>query len=108
MFKFNNVARVNLVESKNLKDNKYRLVCAFHITETFVNYQGTLTFKFPIQKKCNYVSGDFHISKLDREITRAKSYLRTERLEFTNHFPEEYEGDDSIYTFVYAHNFMRF
>jgi hypothetical protein len=108
MFKFNNVARVNLVETKNLKKNKYRLVCAFHVTETFINASLTESFKFPQQKKCNYVSGDFHINNLDREIARAKRHLRTERLEFTKHFPEEYEGDDSIYTFVYAHNFMRF
>ena len=41
MLKFNNVARVKLVETKNLKDNKYRLVCAFHVTETFINSSGT-------------------------------------------------------------------
>lgn len=105
MFTSNNVARVKLVVTKNLKDNKYRLVCAFNVTETFINFSGTESFKFPIQKKCNYVSGDFHISNLDREIARAKSYLRTERLEFTKHFPEEYEGDDSVYTFVSAYEF---
>lgn len=108
MFNFNNVARVKIVETKNLKDNKYRLVCAFHVTETFVNFLGLETFKFPVQKKCNYVSGDFSISNLDREIARAKRHLRTERLEFTKHFPAEYEGDDSVYTFVYADDFKRF
>ena len=108
MFTSSNVARVKILVTKNLNVNKYRLVCAFNVTETFINSSGTESFKFPIQKKCNYVSGDFHISNLDREIARAKSHLRTERLEFTKHFPEEYEGDDSIYTFVYAHNFMRF
>lgn len=105
MFTSNNVARVKLVVTKNLKDNKYRLVCAFNVTETFINFSGTESFKFPIQKKCNYVSGDFHISNLDREIARAKRHLRTERLEFTKHFPEEYEGDASVYTFVSAYEF---
>ena len=108
MYQFNNVARVKLVQRNDLKSNKYRLVCAFNVTDTFINASLTESFKFPQQKKCNYVSGDFHISNLDREITRAKSHLRTERLEFTKHFPEEYEGDNSIYTFVYAYEFMRF
>ena len=102
MFKFNSVARVKIIERDDLNDNKYRLVCAFNVTQTFTNFLGIETFNFPEQKKCNYVSGDFHINSLDKEIARAKLYLRTDRLEFTKNFPVEYEGDDSVYTFVYA------
>ena len=77
MYQFNNVARVKLVQRNDLKSNKYRLVCAFNVTDTFINASGTESFKFPQQKKCNYVSGDFHISNLDREIARAKSCLNS-------------------------------
>jgi anaerobic ribonucleoside-triphosphate reductase len=96
---FNSVARAKIVESKHVNRNKYRLVCAFNVTDTYEVF-GMLKFKFPVQAKCNYVSGDFYIHDLDKEIARAKRHLRTERIEFTKEFPASYEGDDSVYTFV--------
>jgi hypothetical protein len=102
---FNSVARVKLVQRKDFKDNKkqrlnkYRLVCAFNVTDT-IEVFGVLKFKFPIQSKCDYVSGDFYIADLDRELARAKRCLRTDQIQITSSFPPEYEGDRRKYTFV--------
>jgi hypothetical protein len=104
---FNSVARVKLVETKNLNVNKYRLVCAFNVTETFVNFLGFQTFKFPVQKKCNYVSGDFKIENLDAELARAVRYLKTDNIQLVKHLPATYEGDASKYTVVTADSFAR-
>jgi hypothetical protein len=99
MYQFNNVARVKIVQRKDIKANKYRLVCAFNVTDTYEVF-GILKFKFPIQSKCNYVSGDFYAADLDKEIARAKRYLRTDNIQFTSALPKEYEGDVDQYTFV--------
>jgi hypothetical protein len=98
---FNSVARAKIVKRNDLKSNKYRLVCAFNVTET-VEVFGVLKFKYPAQKQCKYVSGDFYIYDLDKEIARAKRYLRTDNIQFTSDFPKEYEGDVEQYTFISA------
>jgi len=99
MYQFNNVARVKIVQRDDLKANKYRLVCAFNVTDT-IEVFGVLKFKYPVQSKCNYVSGDFFACNLDKEIARAKRYLRTDNIQFTSAFPEEYEGDLEQYIYV--------
>lgn len=60
----------------------YRVVAAFNVTE--VDRRGRL--KFPVQRKCDYVSGDlcyYTLEKdLDRVIAEAKAVLRTDIIEF--------------------------
>jgi hypothetical protein len=71
----NTLAKAKILFNKKLE--MYRLVCAFNVTET--NKKGEL--KFPVQAKCNYVSGDFELADLGRVLDTAKQHLRTNNIE---------------------------
>ena len=69
-------ARAKII--KNAKLKTLRLIVAFNVYET--NSKGE--FKFPVQKKCDYVSGDLN-TELDvlNALAYAKDMLRTNNIE---------------------------
>ena len=69
-------ARAKLV--KNTKLKTLRLVVAFNVYEQ--NSKGE--YKFPVSKKCDYVSGDLLPEDVLAAVERAKQQLRTDRIEF--------------------------
>ena len=77
---FNTLARA--VVRYNKQKELYRLVVAFNVYER--NAKGE--YKFPVQKKCDYVSGDIAYETLqedlDRALENAKRHLRTDNIEF--------------------------
>ena len=68
-------ARAKLV--KNAKLKTLRLVVAFNVYET--NSRGE--YKFPVSKKCDYVSGDLQAEDVFNAINTAKQVLRTNNIE---------------------------
>lgn len=68
-------ARAKLV--KNAKLKTLRLVVAFNVYET--NKKGE--YKFPVSKKCDYVSGDLQEEDVFNAINNAKRVLRTNNIE---------------------------
>lgn len=68
------IAKAKVIFNKKLE--LYKLVCAFNVTET--NKKGQL--KFPVQNKCNFVSGDFELEELGRVLNTAKAVLRTDNI----------------------------
>jgi len=77
-----NVAKAKVLFNKDKET--YRIVVAFNVTET--NKNGKL--KFPVQKKCNFVSGDFvwETIQADKEriVAQAKEMLRTDNIVFVD------------------------
>jgi hypothetical protein len=69
-------ARAKLV--KNAKLKTLRLIVAFNVYET--NKKGE--YKFPVSKKCDYVSGDLQVDDVFNAINNAKKVLRTDNIEF--------------------------
>ena len=69
-------ARAKLV--KNAKLKTLRLVVAFNVYEQ--NSKGE--YKFPVSKKCDYVSGDLQADDVLSAVERAKAVLRTNNIEF--------------------------
>jgi predicted transport protein len=63
---------------KNAKLKTLRVIIAFNVYET--NSKGE--FKFPVQKKCDWVSGDLN-TELDvlNALAYAKDLLRTDNIE---------------------------
>lgn len=72
----NTVAKAKLV--KNSKLNTLRLIVAFNVTE--VNDKGQ--YKFPVSKKCAYVSGDL-VDERDvlRALAQAQDKLATTNIQ---------------------------
>ena len=70
----NTLAKARLQFNKKLE--MYKLICAFNVTET--NKKGQL--KFPVEKKCNYVSGHIELSELPCVLDTAKKVLRTNNI----------------------------
>jgi hypothetical protein len=68
-------ARAKLV--KNAKLKTLRLVVAFNVYET--NKKGE--YKFPVSKKCDYVSGDLQEEDVFNALNNAKQVLRTNNIE---------------------------
>lgn len=75
-----NIAKARLVYNK--KKETYRIIVAFNVTER--NKKGLL--KFPVQARCDFVSGDFVYDTLENDVNRivdyAKDVLRTDNIEF--------------------------
>jgi hypothetical protein len=69
-------ARAKLV--KNTKLKTLRLVVAFNVYEQ--NSRGE--YKFPVSKKCDYVSGDLRAEDVLSAVAHAKAQLRTDNIEF--------------------------
>ena len=69
-------ARAKII--KNAKLETIRVIVAFNVYET--NDKGE--FKFPTQKRCDYVSSDLHSEKEVLDVLAyAKKLLRTENIE---------------------------
>lgn len=68
----------------NKQKELYRLVVAFNVTER--DAKGN--YKFPVQQKCNFVSGDFNYATLQADLGRvletARKALRTDNIEIVN------------------------
>jgi hypothetical protein len=79
---FAQVAKAKLIYVKNKET--YKVIIAFNVFER--NKKGEL--KFPVQKKCNYVSGDINYETLqadvERTIANAKQVLRTDNIVFVD------------------------
>ena len=77
-----NVAKAKLVYYKQ-KDT-FKIVIAFNVHKV-IDKTGEVKWKFPVQKQCNYVSGDISAELLDsdfaRTIANAKETLRTDFIE---------------------------
>lgn len=69
------LARAKLV--KNARLNTFKLVVAFNVFEMQTNGK----YKFPVQKKCDFVSGDIQVEDVPSIIARAERVLRTNNIE---------------------------
>jgi hypothetical protein len=82
MFKaaVNSLLRAKLVYDKNKE--LYKIVAAFNVREK--TEKGA--YKFPVQKKCDFVSGDFTYATLQKDkeriIIEMQRQLRTDNVEF--------------------------
>jgi hypothetical protein len=76
MYKLTTLARAKLV--KNTKLKTLRLIVAFNVYEQ--NAKGE--YKFPVSKKCDYVSGDLLPDDVLDAVANAKAVLRTDNIEF--------------------------
>lgn len=78
----NCIAYAKLVYNK--KVNAYKMQIAFNVHKELVgtNYK----YKFPVQKQCNFVSGDLLAENLEAEVARsvasAQHALRTTNIVF--------------------------
>ena len=76
----NCIAYAKLVYNKKL--NAYKMQIAFNVHKELVGTN--IKHKFPVQKQCNYVSGDLLAEDLDNELVRtianAKKVLRTDNI----------------------------
>ena len=70
----NTLAKAKLVKSKI--PELYKLVVAFNVTEITKNG----SYKFPVQAKCNYVSGDISLEDLHNTLATAQKSLRTNNI----------------------------
>lgn len=70
------LARAKIVKNKKLQT--LRLVVAFNVYEQ--NKKGE--YKFPVAKKCDYVSGDLQVGDVLNAVENAKRVLRTNNIEF--------------------------
>ena len=76
------IAYAKLVYNKKI--NAYKVQIAFNVHKELVgtNYK----YKFPVQAKCNYVSGDLLAENLQNEVQRtvafAQQSLRTTQIVF--------------------------
>jgi len=74
------IAYAKLVYNKKL--NSYKMQIAFNVHKELVgaNYK----MRFPVQKQCNYVSGDLLAENIDAEVQRtiitAQKMLRTNNI----------------------------
>jgi len=73
----NTLAKAKLVFNKKLK--MYKLVCAFNVYETTKQFDNVV-YKFPVQKKCDFVSGDITLEDLPRVMHTASQVLRTNNI----------------------------
>jgi hypothetical protein len=73
----NTVAKAKLVFNKKLK--MYKLVCAFNVHKKLVGEE--FKYSFPVQSKCNFVSGDIDLEDLPRVLSQASAILRTNNIQ---------------------------
>jgi hypothetical protein len=76
----NCIAKAKLVYNKKLQ--AYKLQIAFNVHKKLVGEE--YKYVFPVQAKCNYVSGDLLAENLEEELQRvivtAKQVLRTNNI----------------------------
>jgi hypothetical protein len=80
----NCVAYAKLVYNKKL--NAYKMQIAFNVHKKLVGDE--IKYMFPVQKQCNYVSGDLLAEDLQTEVQRtivtAQKSLRTTNIVFVD------------------------
>ena len=80
----NCIAYAKLVYNKKL--NAYKMQIAFNVHKKLVGEE--VKFVFPVQKQCNYVSGDLLAEDLQQEVQRtivtAQKSLRTTNIVFVD------------------------
>jgi len=80
----NCVAYAKLVYNKKL--NAYKMQIAFNVHKKLVGT--SYKYSFPVQKQCNYVSGDLLAENLQTEVQRtiitAQKSLRTNNIVFVD------------------------
>ena len=78
-----NTAKAKLLYNKNKET--YKIVIAFNVFPK-EDKNGNIVFPFPVQSKCDFVSGDFVYATLEsdkeRIVAQAKKVLRTDNIEF--------------------------
>ena len=78
---YTQTAKAKLLFVKN--KNTYKLVCAFNVFEKTTVF-GHEKYKFPVQAKCDYVSGDISAETLAQDLPRvmqtASEVLRTNNI----------------------------
>ena len=78
MFNINTLAKAKLI--RNAKNKMlYKLVIAFNVYETKKQFNKTV-YKFPVQAKCDFVSGDIQITDLAQALKNAERVLRTNNI----------------------------
>lgn len=76
---FNTLAKAKILRNKKL--GLYKLVVAFNVYETRVQFsEDNVVYKFPVQSKCDYVSGDITLEQVADTIARAERALRTNNI----------------------------
>ena len=68
----NCVAFAKLVYNKKL--NAYKMQIAFNVHKKLVGEE--VKFVFPVQKQCNYVSGDLLAENLEAEVQRTVAFAQ--------------------------------
>jgi len=80
----NCIAYAKLVYNKKL--NAYKMQIAFNVHKKLVGDE--IKYMFPVQKQCNYVSGDLLAEDLQTEVQRtivtAQKSLRTNNIVFVD------------------------
>jgi hypothetical protein len=80
----NYIAHAKLVYNKKLK--AYKVQIAFNVHKKMVGEE--VKYVFPVQAKCNYVSGDLLAENLEAEVQRtvafAQQSLRTTNIVFVD------------------------
>lgn len=71
----NTLAKAKLVRNAKHK-TLFKLIIAFNVTQT--NKKGQ--YMFPVQKKCDYVSGDITIEEVANVMHNASKVLRTNNI----------------------------
>ncbi len=78
-----NVAKAKIVYYKDKET--YKIIFAFNVLQKEKD-NGDIVHIFPVQKQCNYVSGDIVYKELEKDkqriIETAKRHLRTDYIEF--------------------------
>ena len=79
-----NIAKAKLIYVKNKET--YKIVIAFNVHKKLVGDE--VKYMFPVQKQCNYVSGDLLAEDLQQEVQRtivtAQKSLRTTNIVFVD------------------------
>jgi hypothetical protein len=78
---FNTLAKAKLV--KNTKLKTLRLIVAFNVYETRKQFDNVV-WKFPVQSKCDFVSGDLQVEDVLNAVETAKKVLRTDNIVFVD------------------------
>jgi hypothetical protein len=74
----NTNAKAKVLQNKKL--GTVRLVVAFNVTEITKNG----AYKFPVQSKCAYVSGDIDSTEVLSTLTNASSVLNTKNIQLVS------------------------
>jgi len=75
---FNTTAKARIIANKKL--GTVKLVVAFNVHKKYDKHDN-LYYAFPIQKKCDYVSGDIDPTEVLNTLTQASIYIRSNNIE---------------------------